>query len=168
MLPVTPRRHPCAGGASPCDEEDGRRRPGMRPYAGRVEADAETTAAVRALVEQAYAAMSTPGDDVATVFGHEDMAVAGSGQGELLDGPEEVIGVARLIAARGLAWVPEQVRVWSRGDVAWAQVLGHVEVTEDGGPAKVPYWTTGVFTREPDGWHWVYWGGSEPQEDPRV
>ena len=133
-----------------------------------MEADRETSEAVRALVERAYTAMSTPGDDVARVFGHEDMTVAGSGQGELISGPDEVISVARMIASHGQAWVPEQVKVWSRGDVAWAQILGYVEVTEDAGVTQVPYWTTGVFGREADGWQWLYWGGSEPQEHPRV
>jgi hypothetical protein len=116
-----------------------------------MEADAGTTAAIRALIEQAYKAMSTPGDDVAGVFGHEDMTVAGSGQGELLYGPEQVIGVARMIASRDLTWVPEQVKVWSRDDVAWAQILGYVEVSEDGAVAQVPYWTTGVFVAKPIG-----------------
>src|SRR5436190_8183180 len=122
-----------------------------------VEADAPTTAAIRALIEQAYKAMSTPGDDVARVFEHEDMTVAGSGLGELLYGPEQVISVARMIASHGLTWTPEHVKVWSRGDVAWAQILGYVEVTEDGAVVQVPYWTTGVFGREADGWHWLYW-----------
>ena len=133
-----------------------------------MEADADTAAAIRTLVEQAYKAMSTPGDGVAEVFGHRDMTVAGSGQGELLYGPEQVIAVARMIASHGLSWVPEHVKVWSRGDVAWAQILGHVEVTEEGAVAQVPYWTTGVFGREPHGWQWLYWGGAEPQESPRV
>src|SRR6478736_3135284 len=32
----------------------------------------------------------------------------------------------------------------------------------------VPYATTGVFGHGPDGWQWLYWGGAEPQETPRV
>ncbi|NNM46147.1 nuclear transport factor 2 family protein [Knoellia koreensis] len=133
-----------------------------------MEADPQTRAEIGELIERTYRAMSTPGGDVATAFDHEDIAVAGSGQGELMQGPDQVIAVAESIAAHGLPWVPEDVKVWRRGDVAWAQVLGHVEVVEDGEPVRVPYWTTGVFTLEPDGWHWVYWGGSEPQENPRV
>jgi hypothetical protein len=39
------------------------------------------------------------------VFGHEDMTVAVSGQGELIYGAEQVIGVARMIASHGLNWV---------------------------------------------------------------
>jgi hypothetical protein len=133
-----------------------------------METDGDTDASIRALIDQAYQAMSTPGDGVAAVFGHELMTVAGSGQGELLYGPEQVISVARMIASHGLTWVPEQVKVWSRGDVAWAQILGYVEVTEDGAVTQVPYWTTGVFGREAHGWQWLYWGGAEPQENPRV
>jgi hypothetical protein len=133
-----------------------------------MEADADISLAIRTLVEQAYKAMSTPGDGVAEVFGNGDMTVAGSGEGELLYGPEQVISVARMIASHGLNWVPEQVKVWSRGEVAWAQILGYVEVTEEGTVAQVPYWTTGVFGLEADGWQWLYWGGAEPQENPRV
>ena len=133
-----------------------------------MEADADTAAAIRTLVEQAYEAMSTPGDGVAEVFSSSDMTVAGSGQGELLYGPEQVISVARMIASHGLRWVPEDVKVWSRGDVAWAQVLGYVEVTEGGSVAQVPYWTTGVFGREAEAGSGCTGAGSEPQENPRV
>lgn len=53
--------------------------------------------------------------------------------------------------------------------MAWAQVLGHVVTRRDGVEEHVPYWTTGVFAREPDGaWAWRYWGGSEPQAAARV
>jgi hypothetical protein len=133
-----------------------------------MEADTETSAAVRALIERTYRAMSTPGDDVATLFGHDDIAVAGSGQGELFQGPDQVTKIATMIASQGLPWVPEQVKVWRQGEVAWAQILGHVETEEDGRVAQVPYWTTGVFGLSPDGWQWLYWGGAEPQENPRV
>ena len=67
-----------------------------------------------------------------------------------------------------MAQVPERVRVWRRGDLAWAQILGGVDVTESGGVVRVPYTTTGVFSLGADGWRWVYWGGAEPQESPRV
>jgi limonene-1,2-epoxide hydrolase len=133
-----------------------------------MDADPATTEKIRALVERAYAAMSAPGGDVAAVFGHEDMAVAGSGQSELMYGPDRVIAVAEYLATRGTPWVPEQIRVWRHGDVAWAQILGYVEVHSDGGSERVPYWTTGVFGLEDEQWQWRYWGGSEPQEHPRV
>ncbi|KHK98343.1 hypothetical protein LK09_04815 [Microbacterium mangrovi] len=133
-----------------------------------MESDPETTAAVRALIERTYSAMSTPGSDVAALFAAADMAVAGSGQGELMYGPEQVGAVAESIASAALAWNVEDVKVWHRGDVAWAQILGHVVVRVDGESQHVPYWTTGVFGRTEDGWEWLYWGGSEPQENPRV
>lgn len=133
-----------------------------------MDADDATTSEIRALVERTYAAMSAPGGDLAAVFGHADMTVAGSGQGELMYGPERVIAVAEYLATRETPWVPEQIRVWRHGDVAWAQILGYVEVRAAGGPEHVPYWTTGVFGLEDDRWQWRYWGGSEPQEHPRV
>ncbi|KJL18822.1 hypothetical protein RL72_03291 [Microbacterium azadirachtae] len=133
-----------------------------------MEADADAADAIRALIARTYAAMSTPGSDFAEIFGHPDMTVAGSGAGELMDGPERVIAVAGAIAAQGRVWVPERVRVWRRGDVAWAQILGGVDLTESGGVVRVPYTTTRVFSLGADGWRWVYWGGAEPQESPRV
>ncbi len=129
--------------------------------------DPETADAIRALVERTYAAMSTPGSDIAAIFSAPEMAVSGSGQGELFAGPQ-VGAVAEAIASAGLTWVADDVTVWNRGDAAWAQILGHVIVVRDGQTDDVPYWTTGVFARTADGWEWVYWGGSEPQENPRV
>ena len=43
-----------------------------------------------------------------------------------------------------------------------------IYVADDGTEEVVPYWTTGVFGRDSDGWTWRYWGGSEPQAEPRV
>lgn len=132
-------------------------------------ADVDTAEAIRRLVERTYAAMSAPGGDLAGIFGAKEITVAGSGQGELMHGPEQVVGVARAIATQGLLWVPVEVTVWRQSDVAWAQILGHVEKVGADGPEQVPYWTTGVFVVGPDDeWQWVYWGGAEPQEHPRV
>ena len=128
----------------------------------------QTEQAIRALVEQTYDAMSTPGSDVSDLFGAADIAIAGSGQGELWVGPEEAVAAATFVASWGLRWSVEQLTVWSRGDVAWAQVLGSVHVVRDGQDELVPYWTTGVFTRDGERWRWVYWGGSEPQEEAKV
>lgn len=131
-------------------------------------ADEATTRAVRDLVEATYAAMSTPGSDVASLFGSADIAIAGSGQGELWTGPDEVIGAATAVSSWGLRWTADTVTVWRRGDVAWAQVLGTVHVVREGVDELVPYWTTGVFGWEADHWVWLYWGGSEPQESAKV
>ena len=68
----------------------------------------------------------------------------------------------------GYEWTPDEISVWVRGPFAWAQILGHVTVRRDGTEEVVPYWTTGVFGRDADGWTWRYWGGSEPQAEPRV
>ena len=131
-------------------------------------ADDETRTAVRALVDETYRAMSTPGSDVAALFGSEHVAVTGSGQGELWSGPEQAVGAASVVSSWGLAWAADDVTVWRRGDVAWARILGSVHVVRDGTDEVVPYWTTGIFTLDDGRWSWAYWGGSEPQEDPKV
>ena len=131
-------------------------------------ADAETSREISALVEATYEAMSTPGSNVAEIFATDDIAIAGSGQGELWSGPDEVVAVATAVSSLGFRWSPEKVTVWKRGDVAWAQILGSVRVTRDDSDELVPYLTTGVFGREGGAWRWLYWGGSEPQETPKV
>ena len=62
--------------------------PWARGYRALVIADEQTSGAVQALIDQTYAAMSTPGSDVADLFGTADIAIAGSGQGELWTGHE--------------------------------------------------------------------------------
>jgi hypothetical protein len=131
-------------------------------------ADEETRRAVKALIETTYEAMSTPGSHVADLFGSADIAIAGSGQGELWVGPEQAVAAAAAVSSWGLRWVPEQTTVWRRGEVAWAQVLGSVHVVREAVDEVVPYRTTAVFGLEDDGWHWLYWGGSEPQESAKV
>ena len=134
-------------------------------------ADEGTRQAVQALIESTYAAMSTPGSDVAGLFGAADIAIAGSGQGELWTGPEQAVAAAAVAVAGNAGSVvgtAEKTTVWRRGDVAWAQILGSVHVVRDGVDEVVPYWTTAVFGLERDRWHWLYWGGSEPQESAKV
>ena len=131
-------------------------------------ADEGTTLAIHALVEKTYQAMSTPGSDVAELFGADDIAIAGSGQGELWTGPAEAVPAATAVSSWGLEWTPQHITVWRGGDVAWAQILGSVHVTREGANEVVPYWTTGVFRLDGDRWRWAYWGGSEPQESPKV
>jgi hypothetical protein len=48
------------------------------------------------------------------------------------------------------------------------EALGSVHVIRDGVDDEVPYWTTGVFGLEGDRRRWLYWGGSEPQQSPKV
>lgn len=131
-------------------------------------ADEQTCREIEALVEATFQAMSTPGSNLAGLFSAEDIAIAGSGQGELFTGPKEAAAVAAAVSSTGFRWVPEKVTVWRRGEVAWAQILASVHVARDEGEERVPYWTTGVFGRDGDGWQWLYWGGSEPQASPRV
>ena len=131
-------------------------------------ADDQTAADIEALVAETYRRMSTPGADPGELFGHPEIAVAGSGQGELMYGPDVVGDVSRAIAGLGFTWTVEETRVWREGNVAWAQILGHVVTRRDGVEEKVPYWTTGVFVHDAAGWQWRYWGGAEPQAEPRV
>ncbi len=131
-------------------------------------ADEQTSAEIGSLVRETYRRMSTPGADPGELFAHPDMTVAGSGQGELMYGPEVVGQVSRAIAGWGFTWTPEETRVWQEGNVAWAQILGHVVTRRDGVDETVPYWTTGVFVQEGGEWQWRYWGGAEPQATSRV
>jgi len=132
-------------------------------------ADAKTASEIESLVAATYEAMSTPGTDMETFFGAADIAIVGSGQGEIWHGPDQAVGAATVVSSWGLRWTAEEIIVWSLGDVAWSQILGAVHVVRDGVDELVPYTTTGVFTRGDDGeWRWAYWGGSEPQEDAKV
>jgi hypothetical protein len=133
-----------------------------------VRADEQTVAAIEGLVAETYRRMSTPGADPGELFAHPDMTVAGSGQGELMYGPDVVGRVARAIAGRGFTWAPEETLVWREGAVAWAQILGHVVTRRDGIEETVPYWTSAVFVHDGITWQWRYWGGTEPQAEPKV
>ena len=112
--------------------------------------------------------MSTAGSDPGALMSHPDFAVAGSGLGELAYQESDVRGMADAVSSWEFDWAPGEITVWREGDVAWAQILGSVRTRRDGVEDDVPYWTTGVFARDEGGWHWRYWGGSEPQAEPRV
>ena len=131
-------------------------------------ADLDTSTEIETLIRETYRRLSTPDADPGELFAHDDMTVTGSGQGELMYGPEVVGQVGRAIASWGFTWTPDEIRVWREGDVAWAQILGGVVTRRDGIEETVPYTTTGVFARDANGWHWRYWGGAEPQAEPRV
>ena len=139
-----------------------------RRYDRHVLVDEETRQEITALVDATYEAMSTPGSNVGEIFAASDIAIAGSGQGELWSGPDEVVAVATAVSSSGFRWSPDKVTVWRRGEVAWAQILGSVRVKRDDRDELVPYWTTGVFGCESGVWHWLYGGGSEPQKSPKV
>jgi hypothetical protein len=131
-------------------------------------ADQETRDEIVSLVEATYEALSTPDSAVGEFFSEPDIAVAGSGVGELFNGPEIASSAARVVASRGFTWKCDSVTLWRHGDVAWGQILSTVHVTHENSEEAVPYLTTGVFGRESGGWRWLYWGGSEPQNPPRV
>ena len=123
---------------------------------------------IRSLIAETYAAMSSREPGTSRFFAHPDIAIAGSGQGELATGPEESAQMAEGVTRLGYRWVPDEVTAWVRGEFAWAQILGSVLVDADGREETVPYWMTGVFGRDEHGWTWRYCGGSERQESPRV
>ena len=125
-------------------------------------------AAIEALIAATYAAMSSGEPGTSRYFAHPDIAIAGSGQGEIVEGPEAAAMMAEGVTTLRYGWTPGDVTVWVRGPFAWARILGSVTVERDGRIDVVPYWTTGIFGRNDDGWSWRYWGGSEPQESPRV
>jgi hypothetical protein len=134
-----------------------------------MEATSNDEQAIDALIRDTYAAMSSREPGTARFFAHPDIAIAGSGQGELVRGPDMAEGMAEGVTRLGYRWTPEELTIWVRGDFAWAQILGTVAVPADDGEGDlVPYWTTGVFGRDEAGWSWRYWGGAEPQETPRV
>ena len=124
--------------------------------------------AIRTLIVETYAAMSSRRPGTARFFAHPDIAIAGSGQGELVIGPDQAARMAEAVTRLGYRWTPDEITVWVRGPFAWARIVGRVTITRDGTEEVVPYWTTGVFGREADEWSWRYWGGSEPQAEPRV
>ena len=130
--------------------------------------DADDERAIRELIADTYAAMSSRRPGTSRFFAHPDISIAGSGQGELVSGPEMAARMAEGVTGLGYRWTPGTVTVWVRGDVAWAQILGTVTADRDGQQDVVPYWTTGVFGRDGGQWSWRYWGGSEPQAEPRV
>jgi hypothetical protein len=66
--------------------------------------DGQTSREIRALVDATYAAMSTPGSNVAEIFGADDIAIAGSGQEEPWSGPDEVVAVATAVSSLGFRW----------------------------------------------------------------
>jgi hypothetical protein len=131
-------------------------------------ADTDTQEAIVALVTETYRRMSSPRSDPAALMAHPDFAAAGSGIGELAYEAADVRGMADAVSSSAFTWSVDKVTAWQEGDIAWAQILGSVRTRRDGAEEDVPYTTTGVFARDVGGWHWRYWGGSEPQEQPKV
>jgi hypothetical protein len=120
--------------------------------------------AIEALIIETYGALSSGKPGAERYFEDPDIAIAGSGEGELVAGPDMAARMAAAVVGLGYRWSADDITVWVRRDVAWAQILGTVTTPED----VVSYRTTGVFERDQDGWGWRYWGGAEPQESPKV
>ena len=120
--------------------------------------------AIEALIIETYGALSSGKPGAERYFEDPDIAIAGSGEGELVAGPDMAARMAAAVVGLGYRWSADDITVWVRRDVAWAEILGTVTTPED----VVSYRTTGVFERDQDGWGWRYWGGAEPQESPKV
>ena len=120
--------------------------------------------AIEALITETYGALSSGGSGAGRYFAHPDIAIAGSGEGELVAGPDMAARMADAVTKLGYGWSADDITVWLRGDVAWAQIVGTVTTPKD----VVSYRTTGVFERDDGGWGWRYWGGAEPQDSPKV
>ncbi len=130
-----------------------------------MKADDKSRDEIMALVTETYRRLSTPGSNPAELFAHADMALAGSTLNELHYGPDSVKDLIAHVETWGLKWKCEKVTVWREGDVAWVQILSSIKDFRTEPMKEFPYRTTGIFVREDDGWHWRYWGGSEPQPD---
>jgi len=124
-------------------------------------ADEVTTAAITALIDETYRAIAS-GEDTYSIFGHPDMSVAGSELGELHYGPGDVSMLIRGAQMQGISFTHDTLTIWQEGDVAWAQILGKVNTKLGETVVTNDYWTSAVFVRDAKGWHWRYWGGSEP------
>ena len=120
--------------------------------------------AIEALIIKTYGPLSSGKPGAERYFADPEIAIAGSGEGELVAGPEMAARMAAAVVGLGYRWSADDITVWVRRDVAWAQILGTTTTPED----VVSYRTTGVFERDQDGWGWRYWGGAEPQESPKV
>jgi SnoaL-like domain len=131
-------------------------------------AELDVRTAVEAIIHDTYDRLSTPGSQFTDLFCDPDLTIVGSGLGELFQGPDIACRAGAGLATAGFRWNPGDITVWSHGDVAWAQILGSVDLDKGNGPESVPYFTTAVFACVDGAWRWKYWGGAEPQDEPRV
>lgn len=131
-------------------------------------ADAATRKSLHGFIAQTLHALSTPDSGVAAYFADPDIVIAGSGLDEYFIGPEKAQAGVRWVTTLGIRWEPKVVLCWMQGGIAWAQIRIDGHKMEAGAPAVVPYVATGIFRRKTDGWTWLYWGGGEPQKEPRL
>jgi SnoaL-like domain len=130
--------------------------------------DEATRESLNTFIARGLDKLSTPGSDVADTFSDPNIAIAGSGLDEYFMGPDEARSGMTWVSTLNLRWQPRVVVSWMCGDIAWAQIRMDVHKTKDAGTEIVEYVMTGVFGRDGDGWSWLYWGGGEPQKEPKV
>lgn len=92
------------------------------------EPDDQDDIAIRALIAETYAAMSSGRPGTARYFAHPDIAIAGSGQGELVRGPASAATMADGATAR-----------LGRMDLA---VLGRLRTTGGAAGLRSGRWTS--------------------------
>lgn len=130
--------------------------------------DASTRESLNNFIASGLDALSTPNSNVRDYFSDPNVAIAGSGLDEYFIGPEAARSGMTWVTTLNLRWEPRVIESWMHGDIAWAQVRMDVHKTEDDVTQIVQYVMTGVFQLKADGWVWLYWGGGEPQKDPKV
>jgi hypothetical protein len=123
---------------------------------------------LNAFITETSAGLSTPGSDVAELFASPDVAISGSGLDEYFMGPDAAQSGISLVTTSKVRWEPRVVVSWMRDQIAWAQIRIDAHTVENGTPVVVPYVTIGIFERNGDEWGWLYWGGGEPQQQPRL
>ncbi|MCX6432997.1 MAG: nuclear transport factor 2 family protein [Actinomycetota bacterium] len=133
-----------------------------------MQANADVHSAIESIIRDTYSRLSTPGSQFTDLFCDPDLMIVGSGLGELFAGPDIACRAGAGLATAGFRWNPGDITVWSHGEVAWAQIHGTVDLDKGTGLESVPYYTTAVFACVDGLWRWKYWGGAEPQEQPRV
>ena len=131
-------------------------------------ASADVRDTVEEIIRDTYSRLSTPRSQFTDLFCDPDLMIVGSGVDEVFAGPDIACRAGAGLATAGFDWNPGDITVWEHGDVVWAQIHGIVTVDGDDVPDSVPYFTTAVFAKVDGKWRWKYWGGSEPQEQPRV
>lgn len=119
-------------------------------------------------IKQTLGAFSTPDSNASAYFSDPDIVISGSGLDEYFIGPEAAQSGIKWVTTLGIRWDPQLVVSWMHGDIAWAQIRINGHKMEDGVPAIIPYVATGIFRRSGESWTWLYWGGSEPQKEPRL
>ena len=132
------------------------------------EPDDREEIAIRALIAETYAAMSSGRPGTARYFAHPDIAIAGSGQGELVRGPASAARMADGVTNLGYLWTPDEISVWVRGPFAWAQILGHVTVRRDGDGRDRAVLDDGCLRARRGRMDLAVLGRVRPQAEPRV